>query len=229
MSGNEHFRPELFEFLRELRENNNKEWFAANRERYETNVLQPLLGFISDFGPRLHEISPNFVADPRKSGGSMFRIHRDTRFSRDKTPYKTNAGAQFNHVKGKNVHSPGFYIHLEPDNVFAGNGIWHPDSKTLAKIRDRIVAHPNRWREAISGKSFTDMCTLSGDSLNRHPRGYDTDHPLIEDLKRKDFISLTPFAEADACSPDFLDRFTQACRAAAPFVEFLTTAVGLEW
>ena len=113
MAREPHFTPALFKFLRELNKNNTREWFQANKDRYETDVRNPMLGFIADFAPYLEGLSPQFVAEPRRSGGSMFRIHRDTRFSKDKSPYKTHAAAQFGHARGKDVHAPGFYLHLE--------------------------------------------------------------------------------------------------------------------
>ena len=106
------FQPDLFRFLDALRGNNNREWFQANKERYESDVKGPMLRFIGDFAPRLRQISPRFVADPRPNCGSLFRIYRDVRFSKDKTPYKTNAGAQFRHQAGKDAHAPGFYLHV---------------------------------------------------------------------------------------------------------------------
>lgn len=221
--------PKLFTFFRDLRENNNRDWFQANKHRYEQQVREPLLQFITDFGVRLAEISPHYLADARKSGGSLFRINRDIRFSPDKTPYKTAAGIQFRHESGKDVHAPGFYLHLEPDNVFAGCGIWHPDTQTLSQIRDAIVENPARWEGLLSDEVFRTNFSLEGDSLKRAPKGYDSDHSLIEDLRRKDFVAGKPFTEADACAPDFMDRYTEACRAAAPFAEFLTKAVGLPW
>jgi uncharacterized protein (TIGR02453 family) len=221
--------PELFTFFRELRENNNREWFQANKSRYEQQVREPLLQFITDFGLRLAEISPHYVADARRSGGSLFRIYRDVRFSKDKTPYKTAAGIQFRHESGKDVHAPGFYLHLEPDNVFAGTGIWHPDTQTLTHIRDTIVENPTRWQAIISVEDFRSNFELEGDSLKRAPKGYDPDHPLIEDLKRKDFVAGKAMAEVDARAPDFIDRFAEVCRLGAPFAEFLTRAVGLPW
>ena len=142
--------PELFAFLRDLREHNDRAWFAANRERYEAHVLDPLLQLIADFAPRLREISPEFVADPRPAGGSLFRLHRDTRFSRDKTAYKTNAGVQFRHAAGRDVHAPGFYLHLEPDAVFAAAGLWHPGPTELGRVRDAIVARPDEWGRLVA-------------------------------------------------------------------------------
>ncbi len=227
MTRQSYFSSELFRFLRQLKKNNRRDWFQANKPRYERDVRDPLLRFITDFGPRLSKVSSHFVADPRPIGGSLFRIYRDTRFSKDKSPYKTMAAAQFRHQDGKDVHAPGFYLHLEPGNVFVGSGIYHPDNRTLTKVRDAIVEHPDRWRRIITARAFKDSWTLGGDSLKKPPRGYDPEHRFIEDLKRKDFVTMTGFSEKDACAPDFLNRFANACRQASPFVKFLTHAVGL--
>lgn len=224
-----HFTPELFTFLRALRAHNDRTWFAAHRERYEAYVRDPLLHFIADFGPLLHEISSQFVADPRPVGGSSFRIHRDTRFSKDKRPYKTNAGAQFRHCEGRDVHAPGFYLHLEPAEVFAAAGLWHPGPVELGKVRDAIVSHPETWERVITDPTLRRTHTLGGEQLTRPPRGYDPRHPFIDDLRRKDFVVSTRFSDAEVCHPDFLDRFAQACRTAAPFMRFLTEALDLPW
>ena len=229
MADEAHFGRKLFEFFAELRLNNNREWFQANKGRYESEVLDPLLAFVADFGGRLSGISPHFVADPRRVGGSIFRIYRDVRFSKDKSPYKTQAAIHFRHEVGKEVHGPGFYMHLAPGEVFAGVGMWHPESKSLAKIRDAIVANPQRWRRALSDKKFASRYELEGDSLKRPPKGYDPDHPMIEDLKRKDFVASLVFSEDGACEPDFIDQYADSCRASAPFMKFLTEAVGLPW
>ena len=221
--------PELFTFFRELKANNNREWFEANKNRYEKQVREPLLQFIADFGLRLAEISPHYVADARRSGGSLFRINRDIRFSKDKSPYKTAAGIQFRHESGKDAHAPGFYLHMEPDGVFAGVGMWQPDAPALSKIRNAIVEHPEHWQRASMDEAFLGAFTVGGESLKNPPKGYDPNHPFIEDLKRKDFIASVSFSEVDACAPDFMDRYTEVCRRAAPYVGFLTTAIGLSW
>lgn len=223
------FKPELITFLKQLKKNNNREWFQENKDRYESEVREPLLKFIEAFEPRLTKISPHFVANPSKVGGSLFRIHRDTRFSRDKSPYKTYAGVQFRHGRAKDVHAPGFYLHIEPNQAFIGVGIWHPDSDTLKLLRDAIVENPAKWKRAKSAKDFTAEFELAGDSLKRAPKGYDPDHPLIEDLRRKDFIAVTKLKDKDLVAPAFLDRFTKTCTAATPFMRFLAEACGLEW
>ena len=229
MSDSSQVGPELFDFLRDLAANNNRDWFAANKERYERDVREPMLQLISDFGEPLRSISRQFVADPRRSGGSLFRIYRDTRFSKNKTPYKTNVAAQFRHREGKNAHAPGFYLSLAPGEIYGGTGIWHPDAPSLRKIRDAIVERPRAWKATISGQAFRDTFELGGESLKRAPKGFDPEHPLIEHLRRKDFIATVRFDEAAALQPDFLERFAEACRVAAPMTRFLTKALDLAW
>ncbi len=229
MAQKPYFDKKLFNFLRELRKNNDRDWFKARKARFEQEARDPLLRFVADVGARLAKISPFIVADPRPIGGSVFRIYRDTRFSRDKSPYKTHLGAHFKHAAGKDVHTPGFYLHLEPGNVFAGTGIWHPDGKTLGKIRDAIVEDPAAYEKIISRKAFAESCTITGDRLKRPPRGYDKDHPLVEHLKLKDFTTITSFTEKDACAPDFMTRFVKICRTAAPFTRFIAGAIEVDW
>ena len=170
----------------------------------------PALAFIEAMGPRLATISPHFRALAKKSGGSLMRVYRDTRFSKDKTPYKTNVGIQFRHEAGRDVHCPGFYLHLEPGRCFLGAGIWRPDSKALRAIRDFIADNPGGWRKAVGDRRFGARFMLDGESLVRAPRGYPPDHPLIEDLKRKDFIATADFADAKALERDFVDWVASA-------------------
>jgi uncharacterized protein (TIGR02453 family) len=231
MTAPAHFHPDLFAFLRELRENNDRMWFAAHRDRYESVVREPFLRFITDFALPLRTISRYFVADPRPTGGSLFRVYRDTRFSRDKSPYKTQAAAHFRHssATAQDVHAPSFYLHLEPDDCFAGIGLWHPTAPSVQRVRDAIVAHPARWRRGISGKAFRARFTFWGDKLIRAPSGYDPGHPCIEDLKRRDFVVIATFSEGEACAPHFIDWYTETCRLSAPFMAFLAKAVGLPW
>lgn len=224
---NPSFDDQLFGFLRQLRRNNRRDWFQANKARYEEHVKHPALQFISDFGPRLRKISPEFVADPRPVGGSLFRIHRDVRFSKDKSPYKVSVGIQFRHKQAKDVHSPGFYLHLEPENCFAGLGIWHPDGPTLIKIREFITDNPTRWKRTLGAKKFDSLYQLGGESLKRAPKGYDPEHPLIADLKRKDFIAVTELEESVITAPGFLTEYASLCRAGDNFVRLLCDATGV--
>jgi uncharacterized protein (TIGR02453 family) len=220
--------PDLFLFLEELQRNNDREWFRAEKRRYEAVVREPLLAFVRAFEKPLEAISRHVAADDRKVGGSLFRIHRDMRFSKDRSPYKTWAALQFRHEAGKDVHAPGFYLHLAPENVFMGAGCWHPDREALETIRDAIVESPEAWagaRRDLEARGFR----FAGDSLKRPPRGYPPNHPAIDDLKRKDFIVIRDLTEEEACRPDFLPRFADLCASADPLMRFLTRALGVCW
>jgi len=216
------FRPELFDFLRQLKRHNNRDWFAKNKQRYEEAVRDPALMFIGSFAPHLHKLSPHFVADPRPTRGSLFRIYRDTRFSHDKRPFKTHVGVHFPHASGKDAHAPVFYLHLEPENCFAAAGVWHPDNSALTKIRMAIVAEPEQWAKV------TRKLELEGDSLKRPPRGFDPNHQFIEDIQRKDFLASVALTQAQVCDPKFRGDFAAACRTMLPLCEFTTGALGLE-
>jgi uncharacterized protein (TIGR02453 family) len=218
------FSPELFAFLADLRANNERDWFAANKHRYEEHVLEPALAFIDAFAPRLEKISPHFLADARPSGGSLFRIHRDTRFSKDKSPYKTNVGMYFRHELATDAHTPGYYLHLGPDEVFAGGGIWHPSTEAATRIREAIIAEPERWRGVTRGRAFAKRFTLGGDSLKRVPPWADAEHQFADDLRRKDFFASTRLTQEEVVAPGFVDRYARTCGGVAPLVHFLCDA-----
>jgi len=213
---------DLFAFLAELRRHNNREWFNANKDRYLAEVRDPMLEFIASIAVPLTRISRHIAVDPRPSGGSLMRIYRDTRFSRDKTPYKTNVGMHFGLDAAKEAETPGYYLHLSPGDVFMGAGIWHPGADSLRAIREAIVKDPRGWKAAKRGGLSHDEATLK-----RPPRGFDPDHPLIDDLKRLSFTSGARFGERQACAPDFVARFVAACRREAPLMRFLARAMGL--
>jgi uncharacterized protein (TIGR02453 family) len=219
------FTAETFAFLRELREHNDRAWFAENKHRYETAIRDPALQFISAFGAKLAKISPHLVADPRPVGGSMFRIYRDTRFSRDKSPYKTHIGIHFFHERSKKAPSvPGFYLHLQPGESFAAAGIWHPDPAALEQLRRSIAADSPEWRALRKSK-----LPIEGGSLKRPPRGFPADHRYLEDLKRTDFVTSIRLDDAQLRSPKFTSDFAAACKKMSPMVRFATRALHLPW
>lgn len=220
-----HFTPALFTFLANLKKHNTREWFEAHRDDYVRDVETPLRTFITDVGPHLRTISTHIVADPRRMGGSMYRIHRDTRFSADKTPYKTNVAAHFKHDAHRKVPSvPGFYLHLERGDSMAGGGIYHPDSPTLTRVRLAIAERPKAWADVKATG-----IEIRGDRLKRPPVGFDASHRFIEDLKLKDFFSLEPFTQAQVTSADFLDRYVASCERVAPLMGFISQALQLKW
>jgi uncharacterized protein (TIGR02453 family) len=218
--------PGLFRFLKDLKANNDREWFQENKARYEVEARGVMLRFIGEFSGPLSSISKHFIADPRPSGGSMFRIYRDTRFSKDKTPYKTHIAAHFPHraAQAGGVHGPGFYLHLEPGGSFAGGGLWHPEPDALFKVRQAIATKSKAWK-----KLRESGLEISGDALQRVPQGFASDHPCAEDLKFKDFYTTTSFTNVQVLAPDFLDQVTEACQKSAPLVAFLCKALELPW
>ena len=222
------FSPAMFTFLRELREHNDREWFNANKQRYTDTVRDPALEFIRSFETHLKKISPHFNADARPVGGSLFRIYRDTRFSHDKTPYKTHVGIHFRHEVAQTAHAPGFYLHLEPGDSFVGVGIWRPDTDGAKQIRAAIAADPAGWKKAVGGR-FGKTYRLTGDSLKRPPAGIEPEHPLIDDIKRKDFVGMAPLTQRAVTSEDFTEEFAGLCRTGAPLMRFLCGSLGVEF
>jgi len=224
------FPKELFKFLSDLSKNNNREWFNANKESYRSHVVAPVCEFILAVRPSLNKISEYYVADPKPHGGSMFRIYKDTRFSKDKRPYKDHVGCHFRHVAGKDAHAPGFYLHLAADEVYFGAGIWKPDSLDLHKIRTTISRNPEQWGKVIKNRPLVNRFgRIDGEGLKRPPKGFDPDHPHIEDLKRKTFFVLQTVKPSSALKPEFITEVRKAFSAAGPLVKFITEALGFPY
>jgi uncharacterized protein (TIGR02453 family) len=157
----------------------------------------------------------------------MFRIYRDTRFAKDKTPYKTHAGVQFRHEAGRDAHAPGFYVHLAADGLYFGGGVWLPPNPQLNQIRDSIVDNARSWSRIAKAKNLQDIGGIRGDALQRPPRGFDADHPHIEDLKRKSFYVMTEADPRAALQAAFIEQVDEGFRRAAPLNRFVCDALGL--
>jgi len=220
------FPKDFFAFFKELKAHNERPWFEDNKQRFRDSVQAPMSGFVEAMRPRLAKISKNFVADPRPNGGSMFRIYRGVRFSRDKRPYKEHAACQFRHAAGKDVHAPGFYMHFGDDEVFFGGGMYMPDPKALNRIRDAIVAKPAAWKAVKA-----DIAKMGGlgqdDKLSKAPRGYDPGHPLIDDIKLKSFFVMGDGNIKLAQSAKLPDTVAETFAAAKPLMKFLCAAQGV--
>jgi uncharacterized protein (TIGR02453 family) len=229
MAGFNGFSKDFFKFFAVLKKNNNRDWFKDNKPRYIETVVEPMGDFINAIAPHLKKVSPHYVADPRPNGGSMFRIYRDTRFSKDKTPYKTHAACHFRHKAGKDAHAPGFYAHFEIDRLFFGGGIWRPPSNHLSIIRDRIVDSPTEWQRIRNSKPVRDRGGIGGDGLVRPPRGYDPEHRHLEDLKRKSFFVMAEGDPALIESPDLVTEVAASFKAASRLNRFVTEALGLPY
>jgi uncharacterized protein (TIGR02453 family) len=222
------FDRDLFRFLRELKANNNRGWFEANKDRYERSVRGPALAFIEAMAPRLERISPRIVAEAGRTGGSMMRIYRDVRFSRDKSPYKTYMGVCFAHERARDVHCPAFWLHVDVKSVLLAGGIWRPDAESLGRIRDHIAANPDEWSKVRSDRKIRSVFGgITGSGLKRAPRGFDADHPCIEDIKRKEFLAVATKPPAFLLEPDLLREATSTFAAATPLMRFLCRALEL--
>jgi uncharacterized protein (TIGR02453 family) len=225
-----HFSPALFGFLSELEQNNEKSWWDANKARYVALIREPALDFINDFDSHIRKISPHFAADSRTVGGSLMRPYRDTRFSKDKTPYKPNVGIQFRHEAGKDIHAPGFYVHLEPRECFAGVGLWHPETAVARQIRRAINDDSAGWRRAAKGKAFRDVWSITQDEdelLKRVPKDLDPDHPYADDLRMKSFIAGTRIPQREVTSAGFDASLGAMFKKASSFTSFLCEAIGV--
>lgn len=223
----EGFKPDAIKFLRQLEKNNNRDWFAENKSRYEQVVLFPALELVADLVKPIERVSPCFTAVAKRSGGSVMRIYRDVRFSKNKLPYKTNLGLHFRHLKGKDVHAPGFYFHVSPSEIFFGAGIWCPPTPDVAKIRQAIDEDPDRWKKLWKTKAMRTQFEQQGESLKRPPRGFDKEHPLIDDLKRKDHIVVTQMESSDLLDRQLINKLTKNIKSSMAYVRFLCDALHL--
>lgn len=223
-----HFSPSLFTFLRQLETNNNKPWWEENKERYHTVIRDPALEFIIDFGERLSRISPHFTAQAKTLGGSLMRPYRDTRFSADKTPYKTNVGIQFRHEAGKDIPAPGYYLHLAPGSCFAGVGLWHPETEVARAIRQAIHDNADAWAAATKHLSFTEVWSTTPDDdemLKRVPTGFDPGHPHADDLRMKTFIAGARLSQKQVTTAGFDEDLAGRYAKASNFTRFLCEAL----
>ena len=224
------FRPEALDFLVELALNNDRSWFGPRKASYEALLKRPLeelcIALNEEFLARELPLS----ADPARS---PFRIYRDVRFARDKSPYKTNVGASFpwiEHAAGATAltaqerHGPGGYFHLEPGEIFVGGGTWHPEPARLAAFRTAIVEDRARVHAALEEPGFVAAFgAVEGDQLKRIPAGYAADDPDAEWLKLKDVVFGTRLADRDVASPDLPDLLADAFVAAMPVMRFIAS------
>jgi uncharacterized protein (TIGR02453 family) len=227
-----YFSDGLFKFLRALKRNNNRVWFEKHRTEYEAHVREPMLRFLADFKPRFEKIAPDFVCDPRPVGGSMFRIHRDMRFlDPGEGPYKTQLSAQFQHHHrlhlGKDVHAPGFYLHLEPGSCFYGGGLWRPPTNIRNKIHLAIAQNPTAWLALKKDRTFASTFTLEGEMLKKPSPVWRETLPaaLKDDFRLKDFLFTADLSPDLVTSPVLMNHLLTLTRRATKFMNFLSRAL----
>jgi len=227
------FRPAALTFLRGLRRHNDREWFEAHRAAYEDDVRAPLAALVEEVDVRLASSAPEIVGDPKRS---LFRIHRDVRFSRDKSPYKTNAACWFYHGDaGRGVGSAttahggaGFYFDIGPTTSTIGGGIWMPPRPTLARIRERIDEEPASLARVLRAPALRRYGGLAEEAmLARMPRGYDADHPAASLLRHQSFTLGRELTERELFSPRLPDLLAREYGRILPLVRWLNGALGL--
>ena len=220
---------DLFDFLTDLEINNNRQWFAEQKTKYSDVVLTPAVNLCRELEIALRACAPHITVQPKPYRGSVMRVYRDTRFTKDKKPFKTNVGIFLRHEAGRDIHAPGIYIHLEPRNCFIGFGCWKPDRVTLSKIRRAIVDRPTAWKRVVNRIHNHTELEIGGNKLIRGPRDLPKDHPCIEDLKRTDFILSGKLQEQDFVKSNPIPTLIQHVDSAKPWMRFLCHSMDLNY
>lgn len=226
----QYFSDASFKFLRGLARNNDREWFHAHKGDYDSHVREPFQRLLTDLQPVLAGVSSHYRSEPKGVGSSLFRIHRDTRFANDKTPYKNWQGARLFHERGRQVEAPSFYLHLQPGNCFIASGIWHPQPDSLRRVRHFILDNPGSWKAAAHAGKFRRRFDLDdSEVLTRMPRGFPDDFEFAEDLKRKNFVALRAIEDATMTGPRLLKTLENDLQGLSPFTDYLCAALDLEF
>lgn len=218
----EGFPTEGISFLRQLKKHNNREWFAAHKTSYEEFVKFPMQSLIASLAHSMSGIAPEIQFDSRKS---IFRIYRDTRFSKDKTPYKTSIAAVF-HPKGKWEASAGYYLHIEPKIIYVGGGIYMPNGPQLKSIRHAIAGRPEEFLAIVTEKKFRKKYAgLEGEQLQRAPLGFPASHKMIEWLKHKSYYTGVEWNEKECHSSRFIEKIVGVYKDLLPLIRFLNSGL----
>jgi uncharacterized protein (TIGR02453 family) len=222
--------PSALAFLRDLAAHNDRKWFDANRARCEADLVEPTRALVRGLAAALAGPFPRVVGSDAKAGGSMTRLHRDTRFGKDRRPFHSHVGLHFWHGKGRKMEVPGFFLRFDPDGVLVATGMHGPEPPDLARIRKAIDAGPARWEKASRNPAFLRAWGgLEGESLKRVPAPWPADHRHADDLRRKDFTAFARWKAAEATKPGFAGRVVAQWEASDPLMGFLCGALGLPW
>jgi uncharacterized protein (TIGR02453 family) len=217
-------------FLRDLARHNDKEWFTANKARCEADLVEPVRGLVRDLLARLAKPFPKITGSDAKVGGSLTRLHRDTRFGADKRPFHSHQGLHFWHAKGKKMEVPGFFLRLDPDEVLVATGMHGPEPADLLAIRKAIDGDPTRWEQAARSPAFRKAWGgLEGETLKRVPAPWSADHRHADDLRRKDFTAFGRWQAKDATKAGFATRVVAQWQTSEPLMAFLCQALRLPW
>ncbi len=213
------FPPEALQFFRDLEQNNNREWFHPRKEQFEQLIRTPMLDLVGAVNDGLAKFAPDHITDPKKA---VFRIYRDTRFSPNKTPYKDHIAASFPRRGLEKVGGAGFYFSVNHNVVELGGGIYHPPPETLLAVRTHIAATHLEFRELAANRKLKKlMGELKGEELARAPKGFDTDDPALDLVKKKDWVFFTELEPALATSPKLVHNIVTRFEALGPVLAYL--------
>ncbi len=218
------FPKDGIDFLRRLKRNNNRLWFEKHKAEYEADVKLPMQSLIASLHPFFDSFAPEFDVNPKRS---LFRIYRDIRFSKDKTPYKTHVAAHFVlRGKPKGIEGSGYYLHIEPGSIFLGGGIYMPDGDQLKKIRRVIAGQPKTFLSIVNSKAFVKRFKkIDGEKLQRVPQGFEPTHPMAEWLKLKQFFVGVEWQEEKCLKAQFVNNIAKVFEEATPLITFLNDAM----
>jgi uncharacterized protein (TIGR02453 family) len=213
------FPPEMIRFFRSLKRNNRREWFQPRKHLFEQHVKTPMLELIGALNGELAKFAPDYVTEPKSA---IFRIYRDTRFSADKTPYKTHVAASFSRRGGERLGTGGFYFSVSQEVVEIAAGLWHPDRDVTLLVRNHIAETHQELSKILAGKSLRKLAgELQGDALSRSPKGFDPAHPAAGLIKRKDWVLDVTFDASVATTPKLFDSLVERFRVMTPFLAYL--------
>lgn len=217
---------ESLAFLTDLAARNDRKWFDANRKRYEGDLVEPCRALVRALTAELAAVSPEITGSDAGNGGSLTRLFRDTRFSKDKSPFHTHVGMHFWHRKGRKMELPGFFLRIDPEEVLLGTGLHGPEPGPLARVRGAIDGDRKGWERASRDPAFLRMWKgLEGESLKRVPKPWPADHPHADDLRRKDFTAFARLPAAEATRAGLAGKAVDHWAASAPLMSFLCGAL----
>ena len=213
------FPPEMVRFLRSLKRNNRREWFQPRKHLFEQHVKEPMLELVAAINREMAKFAPEYVTEPKSA---IFRIYRDTRFSADKTPYKTHVAASFSRRGSEKLGTGGFYFSISQDVIEVAAGLWHPDRDVTLIVRNHIGGTHQELRRILSNKKARKLAgELKGDALTRAPKGFDPAHPAAEFLKMKDWVLDVTLDSSLATTPELQPAIVERFRAMAPLLGYL--------
>lgn len=212
-----------FAFLTTLKKNNNRDWFNEHKDLYlrETENVEAFADAL------LHALNEHDVIETLSGKKSLHRIYRDTRFSKDKTPYKTNWSGSFS--RATRYRRGGYYFHLEPGNSLIAGGFWGPDNDDLKRVRDDIAFDPSPLQKILASPAFADTFgELKGEQLKTVPKGFDKQHEAVDLLRFKQYLLIRPFSDQEVFHPDFLEQANQTYRNMRPFFDYMSDVLTID-